>query len=181
MKRNGTVLVALLSTLVLSGLALAATQPPAVEPRVVGGGGRSVSAGSVTVDNTVGQPVVGGSSAGALELCAGFWCVAPTLLEEPLPPVASFEVAPDHGIMPLSVQFTDTSAYTPTTWVWAFGDGETSTEQHPTHLYPSPGAYTVTLTVANDDGSDVATRPGYITVTPHRVYLPVAARNRAVP
>ncbi len=36
------------------------------------------------------------------------------------------------------------------TWVWDFGDGTTSTEQHPTHTFADYGVYTVTLTVTND-------------------------------
>lgn len=39
------------------------------------------------------------------------------------------------------------------TWNWDFGDGETSTEQNPVHLYESGGYYTVTLTGTSADGS----------------------------
>jgi gliding motility-associated-like protein len=35
-------------------------------------------------------------------------------------------------------------------WNWNFGDGTTSTEQNPVHIFPSPGTYTVQLTVRND-------------------------------
>jgi gliding motility-associated-like protein len=38
------------------------------------------------------------------------------------------------------------------TWNWDLGNGETSTLQNPTTLYPLPGNYTVTLTVTNSDG-----------------------------
>lgn len=36
------------------------------------------------------------------------------------------------------------------TWQWNFGDGTTSTQQNPSHLYTRAGAYLVTLTVGND-------------------------------
>jgi len=35
-------------------------------------------------------------------------------------------------------------------WSWDFGDGGTSTEQNPTHVYAGPGTYRVTLTVTDD-------------------------------
>lgn len=37
-------------------------------------------------------------------------------------------------------------------WQWDFGDGETSTEKNPTHIYKNPGEYDVTLTVTDSLG-----------------------------
>ena len=37
-------------------------------------------------------------------------------------------------------------------WAWDFGDGNTSTEQNPTHTYTQPGTYLVRLTVTNAEG-----------------------------
>jgi gliding motility-associated-like protein len=37
------------------------------------------------------------------------------------------------------------------TWNWNFGDGATSTEQHPLHTYSTPGGYTAVLTVTNGE------------------------------
>ncbi len=34
-------------------------------------------------------------------------------------------------------------------WLWDFGDGQTSTEQNPTHVYADEGTYTITLTSFN--------------------------------
>ena len=42
--------------------------------------------------------------------------------------------------------------------------GATSTEQHPSHVYSQSGVYSVTLTVSNGQGSDFATRQGYVVV-----------------
>ena len=47
----------------------------------------------------------------------------------------------------LMVQFEDYSWPTPTSWAWDFGDGQTSTEQNPQHLYAQTGQYFVTLTI----------------------------------
>ena len=85
---------------------------------------------------------------------------------EPTPPTAAFSGTPTTGPAPLTVQFTDTSAGWPNLWYWDFGDGGTSTDQNPAHVYSSTGNYTVSLTVTNSDGSDTETRPDYITVTP---------------
>ena len=37
-----------------------------------------------------------------------------------------------------------------TEWFWDFGDGNTSSEQHPSHTYPTSGVYPVTLSIATD-------------------------------
>ncbi|MEM6725760.1 MAG: PKD domain-containing protein, partial [Bacteroidota bacterium] len=53
-----------------------------------------------------------------------------------------------------TVNFTDLSSGSPTSWFWDFGDGNNSTVQNPMHTYAGPGNYTVCLTVANDCGQD---------------------------
>ncbi|WP_301664451.1 PKD domain-containing protein [Methanoculleus frigidifontis] len=83
----------------------------------------------------------------------------------PVPVDAAFSAIPTSGDAPLDVQFTDESTGDPTSWTWDFGDGGTSTDQNPSHTYATPGTYTVSLTVANADGStDTATEKDYITV-----------------
>lgn len=54
----------------------------------------------------------------------------------------------------LSVQFTDSSLYVPTSWSWAFGDGQVSTSKNPLHTYSTSGTYNVVLTAINGLGSD---------------------------
>lgn len=49
---------------------------------------------------------------------------------------------------PTTVAFRDTSVGADS-WFWNFGDGATSTQQHPTHTFPGQGNYTVTLIVTN--------------------------------
>jgi len=36
---------------------------------------------------------------------------------------------------------------------WDFGDGVTSTERNPMHLYAAPGKFVVTLTATDDNGA----------------------------
>jgi PKD repeat protein len=81
-------------------------------------------------------------------------------------PVADFTATPRSGTAPLSVQFTDLSSSTPTTWAWDFeSDGTTdSVEQHPAFIYATPGSYTVSLTVGGSGNSDTETKNSYITV-----------------
>ncbi len=83
----------------------------------------------------------------------------------PVVPAASFTRSPTSGTAPLDVTFTDTSTGSPTSWAWSFGDGGTSTAQHPTHRYTAPGTYAVTLTATNAAGSDTVTRTGSVSVT----------------
>ncbi len=51
-------------------------------------------------------------------------------------------------------QFWDVSYFRPESWEWDFGDGMTSTEQHPIHSYARNGTYEVCLTVSNANSQD---------------------------
>jgi PKD repeat protein len=53
-----------------------------------------------------------------------------------------------------AIQFTDLSTGNPASWWWDFGDGTGSTQRNPSHIYTSPGNYTVRLTVSNPAGKD---------------------------
>lgn len=77
-------------------------------------------------------------------------------------PQANFISNKASGTTPLTINFTDTSLYSPTSWLWNFGDGATSTSQNPSHTYSSPGLYDVTLTSTNSDGSGVMAASDYI-------------------
>ena len=68
-------------------------------------------------------------------------------------PAASFTVSTPNPAASSVVAFTDTSGGGPTSWAWDFGDGGSSTQQNPTHVYANPGSYSATLTAANAIGS----------------------------
>jgi len=80
------------------------------------------------------------------------------------PPAATFTANVTEGNTPLAVQFTDTSTGNVTAWDWDFGDGNTSTVQHPAHTYTGTGNYTVTLNASNAYGFSAKTEANYITV-----------------
>ncbi len=65
------------------------------------------------------------------------------------PPIAAFAVGID-CINKYSKQFIDQSVGADQ-WYWNFGDGGTSTQQNPTHVYSATGTYTVSLRVVNNE------------------------------
>lgn len=74
-------------------------------------------------------------------------------------PQAAFSASVTAGLAPLSVTFTDQSVAgtSPiTSWAWDFGDAQSGTAQNPTHVYSTPGLYTVNLTIQTFAGSSSA-------------------------
>lgn len=89
---------------------------------------------------------------------------------EPL--VAEFSADILNGVKPQDIQFTDDSLGTVEIWSWDFGDGNTSDEQDPSHIYTSEGTYTVTLQVFNSaKGSDTNVKIDYITIRNARMLV----------
>ncbi|MHA6281091.1 S8 family serine peptidase [Salinimicrobium sp. CAU 1759] len=79
------------------------------------------------------------------------------------PPAADFTYTTNL----LSLQFTDTSTDSDgsvTAWSWDFGDGQSSSTQHPSHNYTVAGTYTVSLMVT-DDAGDTGSTSKNITVS----------------
>lgn len=74
------------------------------------------------------------------------------------PPQAGFSTSTSAPISGQSVQFTDTSTGDPTSWVWHFGDGATSSLRNPAHTFQQYGTYTVTLAASNGAGAGTASR-----------------------
>ncbi|REH47419.1 gliding motility-associated-like protein/predicted secreted protein (Por secretion system target) [Tenacibaculum gallaicum] len=58
------------------------------------------------------------------------------------------------GCKPLTVNFKDETTFygPPNSWLWDFGDGNTSNLQNPTHTYRTTGIFDVSLTVSDIDG-----------------------------
>lgn len=70
-------------------------------------------------------------------------------------PVVNFSASITSGCYPLGVDFTDQTnpgSGTIVSWLWDFGDGSTSTEQNPSHIYNSDRNFNVTLQVRNSNG-----------------------------
>lgn len=115
---------------------------------------------------------------GLLALLFLVWVTVPNGLQGargvPVPPVsvtftpidAEFSATPRFGSSPMGVQFTDASTGGPSSWSWDFGDGSSSPEQNPFHVYQRPGLYTVILGVANLSSHDMEVKVGHVLVGP---------------
>ena len=68
---------------------------------------------------------------------------------------ADFTYSPSKPVANQTIQFTDTSwsNYKITSYTWTFGDGETSNERSPIHIYNSGGYYRVTLSIRDSQGN----------------------------
>ena len=77
------------------------------------------------------------------------------------------QAAPTSGNAPLAVNFTSTATPSNCTgqpsYSWNFGDGQTSTQQNPSHTYNSAGTYNWTLTVSI--GQTTCTKNGTVSVS----------------
>ena len=68
---------------------------------------------------------------------------------------------------PFTVDFFDNSSFTQTgdTYLWNFGDGNTSTAKNPQHTYRSKGNFTVTLTITTPDGcKEAKIKTNYVSI-----------------
>jgi gliding motility-associated-like protein len=82
---------------------------------------------------------------------------------------------------PFTVNFTDSSSAA-TSWLWNFGDGNTSTLQNPSHTYILKGNYTVKLTVTNANGcTNILTKAAYIVISPPIAAFSATPREGCIP
>lgn len=65
---------------------------------------------------------------------------------------ASFGARSNIACLNVPFQFENSSVTEPLTYAWTFGDGGTSTDKDPAHVYTAPGTYTVTLDVTGATG-----------------------------
>ncbi|SFQ03180.1 GEVED domain-containing protein [Hymenobacter arizonensis] len=82
-----------------------------------------------------------------------------------MPPSINFSTNYVPGGCVNPVQFTDLTTNLPTSWLWDFGDGGTSTLQNPTHQYSASGTYNVTLSATNTYGTASITRLNAVVVS----------------
>jgi PKD repeat protein len=76
-----------------------------------------------------------------------------------------FTATPVLGGAPLIVNFTDATVHNPTSWLWQFDDGTTSTEQNPMHIFTLAGSYDVALTAITAGVPVFVTKTGFINVS----------------
>ena len=78
-------------------------------------------------------------------------------------PTAHFGATNSSGCVPFLTSFVDSSVDA-VTWLWLFGDGDSSIQQNPAHTYLNDGTYDVTLIVSNLSGcTDTLTKQELIT------------------
>ena len=87
------------------------------------------------------------------------------------PPTANFTATPLSVCQGQPVTFTNSSLTNGgaaiTNFAWDFGDGFSDSIPNTTHVYNTPGTYSVTLTVTNANGqADFELKPSYIVVKP---------------
>jgi PKD repeat protein len=82
-------------------------------------------------------------------------------------PEADFDVLENELSVNSVVHFYDLTLNQPTSWEWTFDNAypSTSTLQHPTVIYQTPGIYSATLTTSNAFGESTITKFNYIEVT----------------
>jgi PKD repeat protein len=129
------------------------------------GGSITANSGSITLQQITDGMVTD------IGFSASWQCVAASV-----PPVSDF-IADDTSSCQGVVKFTDFSTNGPTSWLWEFGDGNTSNQKNPVHTYANNGYYDVKLTATNSYGNNSITKNAYIHVNkPSTPYAPNKAR-----
>ncbi len=143
-----------------------------------GDGGTSALQHAVHLYNAAGtytvRLIVSGGS------CSDTLVVSGLVTVQPPEPVGAFTGTPTTGEVPLAVALTDQSAPVPSSWNWDFGDGNSSSQQHPSHTYQLPGTYDVTLIASNACGADTLVRAAYIVVDPSTTSVLFESAGRGI-
>lgn len=108
------------------------------------------SPGNLNSNTTYYWKIVPKNSCGSASGCS-VWSF--TTGTAPLSCTAS--ASPTSGNAPLTVSFTSTSSggTYPYTYLWNFGDGQTSNQQNTSHIYQNPGTYNWNFTVTDNTGN----------------------------
>ncbi|MEW7278912.1 PKD domain-containing protein [Aquimarina sp. 2201CG1-2-11] len=78
-----------------------------------------------------------------------------------MPPLSDFTATQNC----LEVIFENRSTNIVNSYLWDFGDGQTSTEENPTHTYDTSGTYSVSLVTTNNSGNNKREKVNFITIT----------------
>jgi len=133
------------------------------------------------VDNVevvyIGSPVAGGTYTitvdhdGTLQGGSQAFSLVVSGIQSSVAPVANFVADKTSVAVNTTVNFTDLSTNTPTSWLWAISpatytymDGTSASSQNPKIRFNAIGNYSVMLTATNASGSDTETKVGYISV-----------------
>lgn len=98
----------------------------------------------------------------------GYWRFVLVHYDNPAdePPIPANQPDPSFtfAVQGLTATFTNTSEFSQT-YLWNFGDGNTSTAQNPVHTFAQDGLYTISLTATNPVGSITTSQKSIIAVT----------------
>ena len=100
------------------------------------------------------------------------WAATISCFSTTPPPVADFAASATTPAINTTVNFTDLSTNTPTSWAWSFSpgsvvyvNGTSAGSQNPEVQFTTVGQYTVTLEASNAGGPDSEIKSNYINVT----------------
>lgn len=86
-------------------------------------------------------------------------------------PKANISANPPKGTVPLTVQFNNLSAYG-TSYIWFFGDGDSSSLFSPSHTYLAKGKYSVLMIAYNSAGCSDSASVEIIVEDKFIIYIP---------
>lgn len=102
--------------------------------------------------NPTHQYAINGTYTVQLVVNSPFACSDTISKEISVQPIADPLFTASTACFGYETEFTDQSTGNIVSWSWTFGDGNTSTDQNPTHTYPSAGNYNVDLSITNNFG-----------------------------
>jgi len=99
------------------------------------------------------------------------------------PPTVSITASPTIGAIPFNVNFTSAVSGVVTSFSWSFGDGNivnSTTATNLSHIYTTPGVYSVFLVVFSTSGINTGNLTGFIVATNPIVIAPPTPSNLVV-
>ncbi len=129
-----------------------------------GDGSAPDTTGANPIDHTYPAP---GTYIVKLTLIDTLFCNAPEFITDTIRINALVEArftTPAFGCAPYTAEFDNTSL-AGTDFIWEFGDGSTSTDMYPTHLYANPGVYQVRLIAIDLTTCNLRDTSAYFTIT----------------
>lgn len=128
-----------------------------VQLNVYGSGGNSYTwtpitgLSNATIANPMASPIVTTTYYVSVTNVAGCVDLDSVMVSISSAPTASFNMLAEPGCEGMYVDFTNTSI-DGVDFLWNFNDGETSSEENPTHVFGYGGDYVINLTVTNSNG-----------------------------